>query len=90
MTPFVTAAGRAYQARHLTTAIVACALAAAVSAQQQAPDRSKPPAIGPAPALHLPAVEKRILSNGLHVWIMGVHKHAFASGRAWLHCVPAC
>jgi zinc protease len=41
---------------------------------QQAPDRSKPPAAGPAPALHLPAIEKRTLSNGLQVWIMGVHK----------------
>jgi zinc protease len=41
---------------------------------QQAPDRSKPPALGPLPALSLPAVEKRTLSNGLQVWIMGVHK----------------
>ncbi len=41
---------------------------------QQAPDRSKPPALGPLPALKLPAVEKRTLSNGLPVWIMGVHK----------------
>jgi zinc protease len=41
---------------------------------QQAPDRSKPPAIGPAPALHLPAIEKQTLSNGLQVWVMGVHK----------------
>jgi predicted Zn-dependent peptidase len=41
---------------------------------RQAPDRSKPPAVGPLPALHLPPVEKRTLSNGLQVWIMGVHK----------------
>lgn len=41
---------------------------------QQAPDRSTPPAVGPAPALRLPAIEKRTLSNGLQVWIMGVHK----------------
>jgi zinc protease len=45
-----------------------------VSVAQQAPDRSKAPAVGPAPALHLPAIEKRTLSNGLPVWIMGVHK----------------
>ena len=41
---------------------------------QQLPDRSKPPAIGPAPALKLPAIEKRTLSNGLQVQVMGMHK----------------
>ena len=41
---------------------------------QQGPDRSKPPALGPLPTLKLPPVEKRTLSNGLQVWIMGVHK----------------
>ena len=41
---------------------------------RQIPDRSKPPAIGSAPALTLPPVEKRTLSNGLQVWVMGVHK----------------
>ncbi len=41
---------------------------------QQPPDRSHPPAIGPAPSLHLPPVEKRTLSNGLPVWVVGVHK----------------
>jgi zinc protease len=41
---------------------------------QQAPDRSKAPAPGPLPALRLAPVEKRTLSNGLQVWIMGVHK----------------
>jgi zinc protease len=53
-----------------------CAVAVAVTsvAAQQAPDRSHPPAIGPAPALKLPPVEKRTLSNGLQVWVMGVHK----------------
>jgi predicted Zn-dependent peptidase len=53
-----------------------CVVAATVAAAfpQQAPDRSKPPALGPVPALKLPPVEKRTLSNGLQVWIMGVHK----------------
>ena len=53
-----------------------CAAAVAVVSvsAQQLPDRSKPPALGPAPALKLPPVEKRTLSNGLTVWIMGVHK----------------
>jgi zinc protease len=41
---------------------------------QQAADRSKPPALGPAPSLKLPPVEKRTLSNGLQVWVIGVHK----------------
>jgi predicted Zn-dependent peptidase len=41
---------------------------------QQAPDRSHPPAIGPVPAVHVPAVEKRTLSNGLPVWVVGMHK----------------
>jgi zinc protease len=53
--------------------VIAALLAAPVLAQQ-APDRSKPPAPGPLPALKLPPVEKRTLSNGLQVWIMGVHK----------------
>ncbi len=40
----------------------------------QAPDRSHAPSAGPVPELKLPALEKRTLSNGLPVWIMGVHK----------------
>jgi zinc protease len=47
--------------------------ASALSAQQ-APDRSHPPALGPVPTLHLPAIEKATLSNGLPVWIMRVQK----------------
>src|SRR5260221_13715039 len=41
---------------------------------QQAPDRTHPPQIGPAPALHLPAIQKQKLSNGLPVWIVELHK----------------
>lgn len=58
------------------TTLFTCVLVAAtcvVSAQQRA-DRSKPPVVGPAPSLKLPAVEKRTLSNGLPVWVIGVHK----------------
>src|SRR5207244_1667284 len=40
----------------------------------QAPDRSKPPALGPAPTLHLPQIQKRQLSNGLPVWIVELHE----------------
>jgi len=57
--------------RTLVAFMVACS---AVVAAQQAPDRSHPPAVGPAPSLKLPPLEKRTLSNGLQVWVMGVHK----------------
>jgi predicted Zn-dependent peptidase len=53
--------------------LVALLLSAPAFAQQP-PDRSKPPALGPVPALKLPPLEKRTLSNGLQVWIMGIHK----------------
>ncbi len=53
-----------------------CAWLLAIStlAAQQAPDRSKPPEPGPPPALHLPQIQKRQLSNGLPVWIVELHK----------------
>lgn len=38
-----------------------------LSAQSSA-DRSKPPALGPAPRLDLPPIQKRTLANGLKVW----------------------
>src|SRR5262249_48194250 len=40
----------------------------------QEPDRSKPPALGPAPRLDLPDIQKKALSNGLPVWIIERHK----------------
>ncbi len=43
-------------------------------APAQQPDRSKPPAIGPAPALRLPSVEKGTLSNGVPVWVIEQHR----------------
>jgi zinc protease len=56
--------------------ILLCGLVTASSSVrgQQPVDRSKPPAVGPAPSLKLPPLEKRTLSNGLQVWIMGVQK----------------
>jgi zinc protease len=47
-------------------------MAATVSAQ--APDRSKPPQPGPVPALHLPQIQKKQLSNGMPVWIVELHE----------------
>jgi zinc protease len=57
----------------VVTLAVASVLGTIVLAQQP-PDRSHPPAIGPAPALHLPAIEKRQLSNGLPVWVVEMHE----------------
>jgi zinc protease len=39
----------------------------------QRPDRSKPPAVGPAPALRLGTPQKATLANGLRVWVLEQH-----------------
>jgi len=54
-------------------AVIAAFLAAPVFAEQ-APDRSKPPALGPLPALNLPPIEKRRIPDGPEVWVVGLHK----------------
>ena len=56
--------------------LVACAITVltAASAYGQAPDRSRPPAIGPAPSLKQPTIQKQKLSNGLAVWIVEHHE----------------
>ena len=41
---------------------------------QVRPDRMKPPALGPAPRLTLPAIQKKALSNGLPVWLIESHE----------------
>ncbi len=40
----------------------------------QAPDRAAAPALGPAPALQLPRIQKQPLSNGLPVWVVEMHE----------------
>ena len=62
--------------RRFLSAVITCAALAslAVPVAAQAPDRTKPPASGPAPALKLPAIQKRKLSNGLPVWIVEMHE----------------
>jgi predicted Zn-dependent peptidase len=57
-------------------AVVALTLVAMapLAARQQAPDRSKPPELGPAPSLKIPPITKRALSNGLPVWIVEMHE----------------
>ena len=50
------------------------AIAGVTVSAQQAPDRSHPPQPGPAPALRLPAIQKRQLSNALPVWMVELHE----------------
>ena len=49
-------------------------LTAAAPALAQAPDRSKPPMLGPPPALRLPAITPYRLSNGLQVLVLEKHE----------------
>lgn len=58
--------------RKLLIAAMVASCAAVVAAQS--PDRSKPPALGPAPSLKLPAIQKQKLSNGLGVWLVEHHE----------------
>src|SRR5262245_56538605 len=51
--------------------VILCSVALAA---QQAPDRSKAPAIGPAPVLKMPPIQKRMLTNGVPVWIVEMHE----------------
>ncbi len=54
--------------------ILLCALAVSVTLSAQQPGRKQPPAIGPAPTLKLPAIQKHKLSNGLAVWLVEHHE----------------
>jgi zinc protease len=49
------------------------AVVQSVRAQERA-DRTRPPALGTAPTVNLPPIQKRMLSNGLPVWIVEAHK----------------
>ena len=55
------------------SALTLAALAAPLPAQER-PDRSKPPALGPAPQLKLPPIQKHKLANGLPVWVVEQHE----------------
>ena len=66
------AAKRARAALVTLTAFASVAIAAPAGAQS--PDRSKPPAIGPAPALRLPAIQKGALANGVPLWVIEQHR----------------
>lgn len=54
--------------------VLLCVIAFASSVWAQAPDRSKAPAIGPAPSLKLPAIQKSRLANGMPVWLVEQHE----------------
>jgi zinc protease len=68
-TPHVRPSGR-FRTRTVVALIATALVAVGVSLAAQAPDRSKPPAAGPVPALRIPAIQKHALSNGLPVWIV--------------------
>jgi predicted Zn-dependent peptidase len=60
--------------RYALAVVAGAVLATFTVAAQQAPDRSRAPEPGPPPALKLPAIQKRQLSNGLPVWIVELHE----------------
>jgi predicted Zn-dependent peptidase len=52
---------------------------------QVRPDRSKPPALGAAPQLKIPPIDKRMLSNGLPVWIVEAAEVPLAQVNLVIH-----
>jgi zinc protease len=65
------------------TAFVLAALA--LPAFAQAPDRTRPPQPGPAPAFEPPSVRKLLLSNGLPVWLVEQHEVPVAQVTLVVH-----
>jgi len=51
-----------------------CAAVVPIAMAQQRPDRSKPPELAAPPALNLPPIQKRVLSNGVSVWVVESHE----------------
>src|SRR5438128_748692 len=58
----------------VSLALATAALITAALAAQQPPDRTHPPQPGPPPALNLPSIQKRQLSNGLPIWMVAMNK----------------
>src|SRR5947207_15150093 len=63
----------AFFMKNRLTVVAVFALSVCLGAQQ-APDRTRPPQAGPPPAVHLPTIQKRQLSNGLPVWLVELHE----------------
>jgi len=60
--------------RRLAVLGAALAMLGVLAVAQQMPDRTKAPVPGAPPALKLPPIQKRALSNGLPVWIVEMHE----------------
>ena len=58
----------------LAAGLLAAGTPALLSAQGQAVDRSRPPAMGPAPALRVPAAQTARLPNGLEIVVLPMHE----------------
>ena len=54
--------------------LVAAAIAAPRAASAQDVDRARPPTLGPAPALRLPAIQSAVLPNGLRLFVVEMHE----------------
>jgi zinc protease len=60
--------------KRIVTPIIGLLALSAGLAAQQPPVRTRPPQIGPPPAVQLPTIQKRQLSNGLPVWLVELHE----------------
>ncbi|MEQ1897326.1 MAG: pitrilysin family protein [Vicinamibacterales bacterium] len=58
----------------LSLGLAAAVVNGAQAPDRTAPDRTTPPVPGPPPALKVPAIQKRTLTNGVPVWIMESHE----------------
>jgi len=57
----------------LTALVIVGVLLASAAVLAQKADRSAPPPLGSAPQVNLPQIQKRMLSNGVPVWIIEAH-----------------
>jgi predicted Zn-dependent peptidase len=60
--------------RAASSLVAVLVLVCGCSRPPEPPDRSKPPALGPAPELKLPAIQKATLSNGVPVVLVESHE----------------
>src|SRR6188508_1700462 len=69
----------------ILAALVAVLIGSATAFTQGAPDRSTAPALGSAPQLKIPPIQKRALSNGLPVWIVEAPEVPLAQVNLVIH-----